>query len=104
MSENDFKKTYNGFTKFVLYGDCCCHCYIGYISSYIALKSKNDSSSIKEDLASEKRVSITPETAKNLIGLGLKVCVEKNYANHLESQIMNIKKLVLRLKILLMKF
>ena len=39
--------------------------------------------SIKEDLASEKRVSITPETAKNLIGLGLKVCVEKNYANHL---------------------
>ena len=39
--------------------------------------------SIKEDLASEKRVSITPETAKNIIGLGLKVCIEKNYANHL---------------------
>ena len=39
--------------------------------------------SIKEDLASEKRVSITPETAKNLIGLGLKVYIEKNYANHL---------------------
>ena len=37
--------------------------------------------SIKEDLASEKRVSITPETAKNIIGLGLKVCIEKNYAN-----------------------
>ncbi len=39
--------------------------------------------SIKEDLASEKRVSITPETAKNIIGLGLKVCIEKNYATHL---------------------
>ena len=39
--------------------------------------------SIKEDLALEKRVSITPETAKNIIGLGLKVCIEKNYANHL---------------------
>ena len=39
--------------------------------------------SIKEDLALEKRVSITPETAKNLIGLGLKVCIEKNYASHL---------------------
>ena len=36
--------------------------------------------SIKEDLTLEKRVSITPETAKNIIGLGLKVCVEKNYA------------------------
>ena len=39
--------------------------------------------SIKEDLPSEKRVSITPETAKNIIGLGLKVCIEKNYATHL---------------------
>ena len=39
--------------------------------------------SIKEDLFSEKRVSITPEAAKNIIGLGLKVCIEKNYATHL---------------------
>ena len=39
--------------------------------------------SIKEDLSSEKRVSITPETAKNIIGLGIKVCVEKDYATHL---------------------
>ena len=39
--------------------------------------------SIKEEFFSEKRVSITPETAKNIIGLGLKVCIEKNYASHL---------------------
>tara|TARA_B100000989_G_scaffold214464_1_gene163074 strand:- start:760 stop:1854 length:1095 start_codon:yes stop_codon:yes gene_type:complete len=39
--------------------------------------------SIKENLVSEKRVSITPESAKNIIGLGLKVCVEKDYALHL---------------------
>ncbi len=39
--------------------------------------------SIKEDLALEKRVSITPETAKNIMGLGLKVCIEKDYATHL---------------------
>ena len=39
--------------------------------------------SIKEDIISEKRVSITPETAKNIINLGLKVCIEKNYATHL---------------------
>ena len=39
--------------------------------------------SIKEDLTKEKRVSMTPETAKNLIGLGLKVIIEKDFANHL---------------------
>ena len=39
--------------------------------------------SIKEDLTSEKRVSLTPETAKNIMGLGLKVCIEKDYASHL---------------------
>ena len=39
--------------------------------------------SIKEDIAYEKRVSITPDSAKNLIGLGLEICIEKNYATHL---------------------
>ena len=39
--------------------------------------------STKEDLTLEKRVSLTPETAKNIISLGLKICIEKNYAEHL---------------------
>ncbi len=39
--------------------------------------------SIKEDISLEKRVSITPETAKNIIALGLSVNLEKNYAVHL---------------------
>ncbi len=39
--------------------------------------------SIKENLEVEKRISITPETTKNIINLGLKVCIEKNYAIHL---------------------
>ena len=39
--------------------------------------------SFKENITLEKRVSITPESAKNIIGLGLKVCVEKDYATHL---------------------
>ena len=39
--------------------------------------------SIKEDLSIEKRVALTPESAKNIIGLGLKICIEKNYAEHL---------------------
>ena len=39
--------------------------------------------SIRENTTLEKRVSLTPESAKNIIGLGLKVCVEKGYALHL---------------------
>ena len=39
--------------------------------------------SIKENTTLEKRVSLTPESAKNIIGLGLKVCIEKEYAIHL---------------------
>ena len=39
--------------------------------------------STKEDISVEKRVSITPETAKSIIALGLDVCIEKNYAKHL---------------------
>ena len=31
----------------------------------------------------KKRVALTPESAKNIIGLGLKVCIEKNLANHI---------------------
>ena len=32
--------------------------------------------STKEDLP-EKRIAITPEATKNLINLGLKICIEK---------------------------
>ena len=39
--------------------------------------------SIKENITQEKRVSITLESAKNIIGLGIKVCIEKGYASHL---------------------
>ena len=39
--------------------------------------------SIKENINIEKRVSITPETVKNFISLGLNINLEKNYAVHL---------------------
>ena len=42
--------------------------------------------STKEDLTLEKRVSLTPETAKNILGLGLGICIEKDYASHLGIQ------------------
>ena len=69
--------------------------------------------STKEDLSLEKRVSITPETAKNIINLGLKICIENDYATHLgikdseykdigveiknsSSEVFNISKLLLK--------
>ena len=39
--------------------------------------------SIKEDLAVERRVSITPDSAKNIISLGIGICIEKSYAIHI---------------------
>jgi NAD(P) transhydrogenase subunit alpha len=39
--------------------------------------------SLKENISLEKRVAITPETAKNIIALGLSINLEKNYATHL---------------------
>ena len=39
--------------------------------------------SIKENINLEKRVSITPETAKSILSLGLRINLEKSYAEHL---------------------
>ncbi len=55
--------------------------------------------SIKEDLTLEKRVSITPETAKNILGLGLKVCIEKDYAVHLGIQDDDYKSVGVEIKV-----
>ena len=39
--------------------------------------------SVKEDLASEKRISITPETVKKFVNLNFSVFLEKKYGEHL---------------------
>ena len=54
--------------------------------------------SIKEDLTLEKRVSLTPETAKNILGLGLKLCIEKSYATHLGIQDSDYEKVGVEVK------
>ena len=55
--------------------------------------------SIKENITIEKRVSVTPESAKNIIGLGLKVCIEKDYALHLGIQDNEYKNLGVEIKV-----
>ena len=54
--------------------------------------------STKEDLSIEKRVSITPETAKNIINLGLKIYIENNYASHIGIQDDEYKKVGVEIK------
>ena len=39
--------------------------------------------SVKEDFASEKRVSVTPKTVKKLVDLNFSVFLEKKYGEHL---------------------
>ena len=54
--------------------------------------------STKEDLSLEKRVSITPETAKNLVNLGLKIIIENNYASHIGIQDLEYKNVGVEIK------
>ena len=54
--------------------------------------------STKEDLTLEKRVALTPETAKNILGLGLNICIEKNYANHIGFRDEEFKKVGVEIK------
>ena len=39
--------------------------------------------SVKEDLDTEKRISITPETVKKIINLNCSISLEKNYGSHI---------------------
>ena len=54
--------------------------------------------STKEDLSIEKRIALTPETAKSMFNLGLKVCIEKNYASHLGIEDEAFKKIGVEIK------
>ena len=60
--------------------------------------------STKEDLSLEKRVALTPEAAKNIIALGLKIYVEKNYAVHIGIKDEEFRKAGVEIKDSSMKF
>ena len=54
--------------------------------------------STKEDISLEKRIALTPDAAKNIIGLGLNICIEKNYAAHLGIKDEDFKKAGVEIK------
>ena len=80
-------------------GNRCSYCNLVILQLlYFKIKKINKMivGSIKENAELEKRVSITPDSAKNIIGLGLKVIVEKGYALHLGIDDNEYKILVLK--------
>ena len=83
MENDDHKNTWEGFTKFVLWGTIAVITILVILGCNIIIKINMIVGSTKEDISLEKRVALTPEAAKNIIGLGLKICVEKNYADHI---------------------
>ena len=83
MSNNDHKDTWEGFTKFVLMGNSSCNINTCYSCFNFIIKFFMIVGSTKEDVSLEKRVALTPDSAKNIIGLGLKICIEKDYATHI---------------------
>ncbi len=81
MSNQDYKNTWKGFTKFVIFGTLAVILALVILALFFFQKFKKVSvGSIKENINIEKRVAITPETAKNIITLGLNISLEKNYA------------------------
>ena len=83
MNNQDQKKTWVVFTKLVLWSTLAVNTNSSRFSSNFYFNKIMIIGSTKEDLTLEKRVAITPDSAKNIINLGLKVIIEKNYASHL---------------------
>ena len=79
MSDNDFK-TYNGFTKFVLWGTIAVIAILVILAITLLKikKLKMIVGSIKENTVLKKNF-LNSWSAKNIIGFKLKVCIEKGY-------------------------
>ena len=87
MDNDNHKKTWENFTKFVLLGDNISYCYIGSLSYCFIINSEKKLmiiGSICENKVTEKRISVTPDNVKKFITNGFKVYLEKNYGNHLD--------------------
>ena len=78
MNNQEHKNTWNGFTKLVLFGTVAVISLLVILAITLLQNFKVLVGSIKENISLEKRVAITPETAKNIISLGLKINLEKN--------------------------
>ena len=83
MDNDNHKKTWNNFTKFVLWGTVAVILVLVLMAfSYCSLFHMIVGS-ILENQNLEKRIAVTPEIVKKYISLGLEISLSKNYGLHL---------------------
>ena len=82
MDNENHKKTWDGFTKFVLWGTISVILVLILLALFFLLKLMIIGS-ISENIKLEKRVAITPDIVKKYKSLGLEVHLSKDYAIHL---------------------
>ena len=83
MDNNDHKKTWNNFTKFVLWGSVAVVVILVLMAIILLQDILMKIVSFSENKNVEKRVAITPEIAKKYISSGFEVFLSKDYATHI---------------------
>ena len=80
MDNENHKKTWNNFTKFVLWGSVAVVLVLILMAIFL-LQMKIGS--ISENRQEDKRVAITPDIIKKYKSLGFEINLVENYAYHL---------------------
>ena len=83
MDNENHKKTWNNFTKFVLWGTVAVVLVLVLMALFLLQSFLMKIGSVSENQKIEKRISITPEIAKKYISIGFEVNLSKNYGVHL---------------------
>ena len=83
MDNENHKKTWNNFTKFVLWGTVAVVLVLVLMALFLFRIFLMKIGSISENQKIEKRIAITPEIAKKYISLGFDVHLSENYGTHL---------------------
>ena len=78
MDNENHKKTWNNFTKLVLWGTVAVIVVLVLMALFLLQIFNMRIASILENQKIEKRISITPETAKKYLSLGMEVSLPKN--------------------------
>ena len=81
MDNESHKKTWNNFTKFVLWGSVLVVVVLIYGSLFV-IEYQNDYWVISENKKIEKRVSLVPDIVKKYTNLGLEQ-ITKGYGDHI---------------------
>ena len=82
MDNENHKKTWNNFTKFVLWGTVAVISVLVLMALFLLQNFRMKIGSVSEDRNLEKRIAITPEIVKKYTSLGFEICLSENYLYH----------------------